>query len=72
MRADDLNSVIRDTHKLKTMSNIRLSNKALLLLRFYICQKHNKSLKSIFDIARPSSPKHSLYVCVCVLVLLWA
>lgn len=41
MRADDLNSLISDTHKLKTMRNINLSNKALLFLSFYICKKHN-------------------------------
>lgn len=48
MRADDLNSLISDTHKLKTMRNIHLSNKALLFLRFYIFKNHNKSLKSTF------------------------
>lgn len=32
MSADDLNSLISDTHQLKTMSSISLRNKALLLL----------------------------------------
>lgn len=62
MRADDLNSLISDTHKLKTMRTINLSNKALLFLSFYICKKHNKSLNLHFDIERLSSPKCS--VCV--------
>lgn len=48
MMADDLNSLISDTHKLKTTRNINLSNKATLFLSFYIWKKHNKSLKSPF------------------------
>lgn len=30
MRSDDLNSLISDTHKLKTRSSIHLSNKAVI------------------------------------------
>lgn len=66
MRADDLNSLISDTHKLKTMRNIHLSNTALLFLRFYVLKKPQQVLKNLhFDIDGPLSPKWS--VCVCLL-----